>query len=533
MPDQPQGPPQIDFYKYFRILWRRKWLLAVPLVLCLVLGVILALNHPLEYESRAVLEAAVTNPLGPGHTKRRVNVMAEVRDVKNTMVAFSTLRDIIVSRKLDFGEEVDPEDSRQIEKLYRRIRRHTHIRPMSRRYLAVSHRSPDPELNAELVNEMVKRFVGEDKQEAMKQAQVDLEFNQDQYEKARSRLAEVDSQLRDFSQSHPGFRDEITEIYYDHREAREEEQSLREQIEELEAAIQGLRKDLANEPEKLVETRPGQVPAEVRDARTAVEQAEQRFRAMNERYTPAHRRWQEAKQDYDRAVARLRQVDTGAPDEEVIERDNPRRVELETALEEAESKLERLNVKLLAQNKAVSEKYDLLRRAPELLTEKRRLEEERENCAYLCEDYARGLREAEKELKRLSTEAYSAKYRVREYARVSRMPIRETKLKILMMAGFVGLIIGVGLIVLVEYLDQTFKTVDDVRETLGLPALGVIPAIYTPRDHRRRLWFRVLAFSSGVFVIGVGVFIYLFVPEVQVFVREQVWGGLQSMISSW
>jgi H+/Cl- antiporter ClcA len=148
------------------------------------------------------------------------------------------------------------------------------------------------------------------------------------------------------------------------------------------------------------------------------------------------------------------------------------------------------------------------------------------------DDYAKGLREAEKETQRLSTDIYGSDYTVREYARVSRVPIRETKLKIAGLFAFIGLLIGVGLVVLLEYLDQTFKTVDDVRDILGLPALGVIPAIYTPRDHRRRLWFRVLAFSSGVFVLGVGVFVYFMVPEVQDFLREQVWGSLQSMISS-
>jgi uncharacterized protein involved in exopolysaccharide biosynthesis len=534
MPGMQQRPAQqLDFYKYLRILWRRKWLLAVPLTLCTVIGVTFALYHPTEYESKGILEAAVINPLTTaGGKHRRVNVRAEVHDIRNRMLGYTEVREILVGRKVDFGEDVDPEDSRQIERLYRKVTRYTRVHPLSGSHLAVSFRSTSAERNAALVNEMIKKFVGEDKREALRQAKLDLEYYRDRHEKARARMTEIDNQLREFSKAHPGFRDEIAEIYNDHKDALAEENDLRRQIQELDTALAGLRKDLANEPATVTETHAGEVPAEIRAARTRVEACQEIFRRNEERYTPAHRRWQAAKQDLDRALAHLKGVDKGKPDDIVEEKPNPRLDKLKNDIAETDEKLKQLNMRLLAKNKLVSEKYDLLRRGPELLTEKRRLEEERDSASYLLRDHSKGLREAEKELQRLSTEAYSSNYKVREYARVSHTPVRETKLKIIGVGAFVGLLIGAGLIVLMEYLDQTFKTVDDVRETLGLPALGVIPAIYTPRDHRRRLWFRVLTVSSAVFVIGVAVAIYFSVGEVQIFLHEQ-WGNIQSMISSW
>ena len=103
-------------------------------------------------------------------------------------------------------------------------------------------------------------------------------------------------------------------------------------------------------------------------------------------------------------------------------------------------------------------------------------------------------------------------------------------MKIMALGLIVGMLTGVGLIVLIEYLDQTFKTIDDAREVLGIPALGVIPAIYTPRDHRRRLWFRVLAVSSAVFVVGVAVTIYCTVNSVKDFIHNDLWVAFQDLM---
>ncbi|RMG20087.1 MAG: polysaccharide biosynthesis tyrosine autokinase [Deltaproteobacteria bacterium] len=50
----------------------------------------------------------------------------------------------------------------------------------------------------------------------------------------------------------------------------------------------------------------------------------------------------------------------------------------------------------------------------------------------------------------------------------------------LSVAGFLGLLFGVGLAFLREYLDNTVKSQEDVEQRLGLPFLGIIPLV--PRD---------------------------------------------------
>ncbi|MEK3992351.1 MULTISPECIES: YveK family protein [Robertmurraya] len=56
-------------------------------------------------------------------------------------------------------------------------------------------------------------------------------------------------------------------------------------------------------------------------------------------------------------------------------------------------------------------------------------------------------------------------------------PIKPQPLMNIAIALIVGLMIGVGLAFLMEYLDNTIKTEQDIEQTLGLPVLGAIPTI--------------------------------------------------------
>jgi capsular polysaccharide biosynthesis protein len=56
-------------------------------------------------------------------------------------------------------------------------------------------------------------------------------------------------------------------------------------------------------------------------------------------------------------------------------------------------------------------------------------------------------------------------------------PIKPQPLLNIGIALVVGLMIGIGLAFLLEYLDNTIKSEQDIEQTLGLPVLGAIPMI--------------------------------------------------------
>lgn len=54
-------------------------------------------------------------------------------------------------------------------------------------------------------------------------------------------------------------------------------------------------------------------------------------------------------------------------------------------------------------------------------------------------------------------------------------PVKPNKTLNVLIAFVVGLMASVGLVFLLEYIDNTIKTSDDVEKLLGIPVLGVIP----------------------------------------------------------
>lgn len=45
----------------------------------------------------------------------------------------------------------------------------------------------------------------------------------------------------------------------------------------------------------------------------------------------------------------------------------------------------------------------------------------------------------------------------------------------IMIGGMIGVVLAIGIILLLEVLDTTFKTAKEVEDELGIPIMGVIP----------------------------------------------------------
>ena len=77
----------------------------------------------------------------------------------------------------------------------------------------------------------------------------------------------------------------------------------------------------------------------------------------------------------------------------------------------------------------------------------------------------------------LAEDRSASNYRKVEPAKLALQPFKPDRRQILILGFVLGLAIGGAVVLLVELLDNSFKKVEDVEETLGLPVLGINPKI--------------------------------------------------------
>jgi capsular polysaccharide biosynthesis protein len=84
-------------------------------------------------------------------------------------------------------------------------------------------------------------------------------------------------------------------------------------------------------------------------------------------------------------------------------------------------------------------------------------------------------------------------------------PVKPDKLKIIVIAAMFGLVCGFGSILVTEYMDDSFRTVDEVQRILKLPVLGTIPKTISHFAWERKRRGRMIL----IWAIGMLLFITL------------------------
>jgi hypothetical protein len=106
-----------------------------------------------------------------------------------------------------------------------------------------------------------------------------------------------------------------------------------------------------------------------------------------------------------------------------------------------------------------------------------------------------GKKEDSKISENLERRQIGEQFKILDPAREPEKPISPKRLQLDMMGAAFGLMLGLGLTALLEYLDSSLKTEDDVVQALMLPVLALIPMMATSRDVRRAGRSRALVLS--------------------------------------
>jgi len=100
------------------------------------------------------------------------------------------------------------------------------------------------------------------------------------------------------------------------------------------------------------------------------------------------------------------------------------------------------------------------------------------------QQYLNTLYQKRRELNAVSGDT-GTKVSVENRSRLPHGPVGPARMKTILIAFFLSLLAGIGLAFLLDFLDDTIKTVDDVDRYINLPALALIPAMRNDKPRLR------------------------------------------------
>ncbi|MEP7309754.1 MAG: GNVR domain-containing protein [Acidobacteriota bacterium] len=96
-------------------------------------------------------------------------------------------------------------------------------------------------------------------------------------------------------------------------------------------------------------------------------------------------------------------------------------------------------------------------------------------------------------------------FKVIDPARVPERPYSPDRLRLNGMGAIGGLLLGLGMVAVIEFRNSTFRTEQDILTVLSLPVLATVPAIVTPTERRIARRRRLIAAGIGVSFLLCGV----------------------------
>jgi len=516
-----QAPQQkLDFSKYVHILLRRKWWGIIPLLVLIPATIFIAFKLPKKYPAQCMLYIGATP--SEEEVARRIDrdTMAEnkLQDIRNRMLDYNNIRQLIVGSTTSepirgLADDIDTTDEVEIEKLYEEIRKEVRISLEGHEYILVTYRGKTPEIALSVVSELVDKFLDSWIGTVKSGHQEALERRNDELDSLRRQLDAADAKLRRFRKEHT--KELLTR---DPGSLVKKFDKLRERLSEIEWELESKKRKRAYLKERLQET-PSRKEASSKYERSvmrlkleeAIADVKIGLLLMRDRYTPDHP--EVKKREAELELLEAEREKTTDEKTEVTFESNP----IYDKFHEAEKDVE-LEIQMLESERAsnLAQQMELkeeIAKLPQLQEQMAKYEREIEGLKLLYNGALQAKAEAERrfELARFARINSFQKLTIRS----SPKPDYSTVLKFVAMGLFATVAAAAAAMVGAEYLDQSFTSVDEARDFLRIPSLGVVPVIVTPRDVRRRKKIRWAVGIGILLLIGAAVVASWSIPELR------------------
>jgi polysaccharide chain length determinant protein (PEP-CTERM system associated) len=470
-----------------RAIRRRWWVIAVPLVLGLAVGVAAYQEMPVSYKSETLI-AVVPQRVPESYVRSTVTARIEDRipAISDQILSRTRLERIIKEFDL-FTEE---QAKQPLEDIVQQVRSNVHVDPANRESFRVSFVSADPKTAQKVTERLASLVIEENMRDREKYADSTNQLIQSQLEEAKRRLVEHEKRLETYRKTYAG---QLPSQLPGNLQAI---QSAQLQLGQVGASINNARErrmlldraiaDAQSPDLSIPSVAGGSSDGSDLPAAVQLETARRRLAAFKQHYTAEH----PDVRAVERAIAELQvKADQEAklpPKEKPV---SPSEIVRQKKLKDLQADKEILDRQITAMQadeatlrRTISDYQGKVDVVPSRETDLMSLMRDYDT---LQETY-RGLLAKQEESKlaaNLERRQIGEQLRIVDPASLPSRPSNQ-KQRVGALAGgsLGGLILGLMLVGFLEYRDSSFKSEEDVTRVLALPVLALIPVMDVKRS---------------------------------------------------
>jgi polysaccharide chain length determinant protein (PEP-CTERM system associated) len=498
---------------FLRIAWRRKWIIVVPFLVASIGTYVGVKRLPNKYRSQTTIlvvpqrvpekfvSATVTAPIGD-----------RVRSISEQILSRSRLEKIM----LDFDLYADARKRLPMEDVVERMRSDIGVETVKVDSFTVSYTCGDAIVAKRITERLASMFIDENLRDRVVLADGTSQFLESQLDDARQRLIEHENKLKTYRERYAG--ELPTQLDTNMRVVQSSEnqvQALNESInrdrdrkllqERLLADLEATESLTAPSPATGVVTTSA-LAEQIQTARTTYEELQLRLKPDHPDIVRARRALEELERKEETLASKPRPA-TDVP----VTRLTPAEAAQRNRIREIRLEIQNLD-------RQISEKQAEQQRLGEVIaTYQHRIAavpKHESELTELMRDYDTlqktytsllARKEDSKTAADLERRQIGEQFKILDPAREPEKPISPKRAQLDAIGAIMGLFLGLGVTVLLEYLDSSLKTEDDVVQALALPVLAMIPMMTTPIEDQRRQKHRLLLLSCvamGVVVMS-------------------------------
>ena len=508
------------------LLWKRRWLLVAPFLVCSLGGLLVSRSLPNVYQSETLIQV-IPQRVPEEYVRSTITTKLEERLQSLTQQIMSRTRLERIVEEFNLY----PEQRRTgiMEDVIEGMRRDIDVKTTGNRTgvdaFTVRFSSNDPVVAQKVTERLAGLFIEENLRDRGFLADATNEFLETQLNDARARLEAQELRLKQFRERHSGALP--TQLASNMQAIQSTQMQLQALLEsaardrDRKLMLERLRNDAQAELDALraatpvvaANAAPGETALAGATAAQQLESARAQLAQLSLRLKPEHpdiRRMRRVIDDLERkAEAEALQqpvsadASTAAPVRRVSPEEAQRRDRLATMDAELESLARQIKFKEGEEQRlraAISGYQARIEAVPGLESEWIALSRDYDTLQKTYQDML-AKSEDSKVAANLERRQIGEQFKVLDPARVPERPVSPDRLRINAMGAALGLGLGVLLIGLLEYRDSSMRTEADVINILSLPVLAIVPTIVSRREEQR-LARRPLLLTTG----GMGAF---------------------------